>query len=645
MKPADNPKLRSIFESAHGQQQYSPLSNLLSKGIDYDRIKDCLHYSSVHRGDHEDWLAEIRRWLIDKVDPEVIEDQEQIPHDYLRGLRALGCLSARIPIAYAGGGLDQSSYSRMLETVASHSEVLALVVSVQQLGVAQGLLSAQKLYPECANTLQLSETYLQRLADNQLGAFCLTTPETGSDPSRLQTIARAIPDGDGFELEGDWHCGGKLYTTLGSVADIYMMLAVVVYPGEKIESLETGQRITAFLVERETSGIEIRPLSFCGWRGLPNAAIRLNRVRIPAVNRVGKVGDGLKIAFMNLASGRINISAIAVGMMKQLTRSARWWSVERVQGGKSIGEHQLNREQLIDIHCYCYAAESFLRYVSSLSDQGKADIRLEAAMLKLFCSHSLFKIADQTLQLRGGRGYETYASQHRRGDIALPVERLFRSARMLQIGEGGSNILRLYIMRCLFNSALNQKKELQNTKSPRLFFSLVSEYCRAYLLPRRTKSEGMPVCLENPMQFVSGATRRLFRQCVYEFLKEGLCYCLLAAKTRLRGQNIPLTTPIQNLENRQQFLADCSEIALELAAMTVCCLRAAASLTNNEIELAAEYCIRSRERIEILFVQIRQRSVDREDHITQMSDKIMRADYAETFEDNLVPWDLPGIES
>ena len=461
MKQSDYDRFKSTFESAQGKQQPSLFSALLSGQVNLQAINNNLLFWKANANKNTNLLNTIKQWMANEIDPEKIENKEKIPEKYLHGLRKLGCLSAKIPEQYGGLGVSQITFSKLLELLGSYSEVLALIVSVQQLGVAQGLLSAKKLETDLtqAQGEELRKKYLKKLASNAIGAFSLTTPETGSDPSRLQTIARLSQDQQYYELSGNNYKGGKLFTTLGTIADVYIMLAVVLYQNENIDDIEPRKRITAFIVDRDLPGISIQALDFCGWRGLPNAAITLDNVVVSSKNQLGKIGDGLKIAFMNLSSGRINIAAISLGMMKQLARISRWWGVERVQGGKPIGEHELNTHQLLKMNASVYAAESFLQCVSALADQTDTDTRLEAAMLKLFTSHALYTVADDTLQLRGGRGYERYASQQRRGDTAVPVERLFRSARMMKIGEGGSNILQLYIMRCILDDFFKEYKK------------------------------------------------------------------------------------------------------------------------------------------------------------------------------------------
>jgi len=644
-------RFKKTFEFSHGQQGNSPFSELLTGKINYSAINSYLsHWKKATDG--VSLLERLHDWLVVDVDPERIENSSKIPDSYLNELRAFGCLRAKIPKEYGGLGLSQCQYSKLLEELGSRSEVLALVVSVQQLGVAQGLLSLKKLERNQRQQQQdevLRKKYLKQLATHALGAFCLTTPETGSDPSGLQTIARVSADGNHFEISGDWSAGGKLFTTLGTIADIYIMLAVVVYPAEDINKVDPRKRITAFIVERAYAGITVKPLSFCGWHGLPNAAIKLDKVKIPKENIVGAVGDGLKIAFMNLGSGRINISAISLGMMKHLGRVARWWGAERVQGGKPIGEHELNTEQLVNMNASIYACESFLQFVSAFADHTDVDIRLEAAMLKLFSSHALVDIADETLQLRGGRGYESYASQASRGDTAVAVERLFRSARMMKIGEGGSNVLKLYIMRCLLNDFLKEYEKIVN-RSLSLVSRIISlvkvigHYAKGYLFPIRSSEQNRSSPLYLHMSYVPKAQQGLKRLLMGKVITQYLIYYqIIVVSYFQKHPRQDITKPRVRIEQQQVVLGYSAEIAMLLSVMTVTCQRAVQGESPHAIALADEFCIRARDQIAIYFIKIKKHRQARSSTISDLGAKIMRGDYADLLEQNIVREHLPNI--
>jgi len=653
VKQSDYARFKDTFEAAHGQQIPSPFSKQLSGQVGYTLVAECLAYWKEQSVEDDPLLKDARQWLISEVDPEEIENHQQIPDAYLQGLRRLGCMHARIPEEYGGLGISQCRYSRLLEKIGSCSEVLALVVSVQQLGVAQGLLSLKKLELKQGKTNEQGEAlrrrYLKRLAEDAIGAFCLTTPETGSDPSRMQTTAMASADGHFFILNGNEQVGGKLYTTLGTIADVYIMLAVVVYPCEDVARIDPRERITAFLVDREYPGISVTPLQFCGWRGLPNAAIRLENVRVPKENIVGAIGDGLKIAFMNLGSGRVNIAAISLGMMKQLEGVARWWGVERVQGGKPIGEHELNTDQLVGMNASIFAAESYLQFVSALADRLHSDIRLEAAMLKLFASHTLVDIADETLQLRGGRGYETYASQSLRGDTAVAVERLYRSARMMKIGEGGSNILQLYVMRCLLDDLLQDYKKLSQKGIPLWrktirFVSSGAHYAKRYLFAQSFPKTPMPTLLRRHMRYAIKQNKRLIRLLLHKIAEEHRIYYQRRISSIVRNRPAePIPRPDKSFEQRQMLLGHYAQIAVALSVMTVTCLRAAKDNDPAGVELADEFCTRMRETIAVHFMKIGSHSAKREESMRSRGEKIMQGDYTDAVEHDIVRLDLPHV--
>ncbi len=639
---------RQILEDSHEKMRPSPFSGFLDHGIDYESIAVT---ESETSGDS--MLAAVEKWLADFVDPERIETDGKIPAEYLDGLRKLGCFRARIPKEYGGLGLPQSVFVRLLELIASRSEVLALVVSVQQLGVIQSLLSGRDLdLGQSVERQSAGETlrrkYLPWLAESALGAFCLTTAEAGSDPGRLQTFAHASDDRHSFRLSGTWQRGGKLFTTLGTIADCYLMLAVVLYPGENPETIDRRGRITAFLVDRETPGITTKALEFCGWRGLPNAAIQLEDVRVEHTQMVGGVGDGLKIAFKNLASGRINIAAICLGMMKQLERGARWWAARRIQGGKPIAEHALNTQALLNMAASIYAVESYIRFVAGLADRPGSDVRLEAAILKLFSSDALIQTADDTLQIRGGRGYETYASQSRRGEFALPVERLYRSARMMRIGEGGSNVLLLYTIRCLLDTLIADYQSLARggggiVATCKRLIEFGGRFLSGIYGRKKLPADLSGHALRRHFVFIERNRSRLLRLVYREILREGLSYYGKRLWNAIQVKKSPdkLLSPDQSFEQRQVLLAYFAEIAMDLSVMAVTCLRAVRHQDEHATELADQFCNGSAERIAIHHLRISSLSRRIESSTRNRGRKLVSGEYASILEQGILPLELP----
>ncbi len=642
MKRSDYERFKATVEAADQQPIQSPFSSLLTAHPDLHAVKNYL-VKQANSSQHEpDIQQKVKSWLETEIDPEVIETRKQIPPEYLAGLRKTGCLSAKIPEQYNGKGLSQIQFSRLLELIASRSEVLALVVSVQQLGVIQALLSQQKL-ENAQNQEQsqhLRQRYLKQLAKNAVGAFCLTTPETGSDPSRLMTLAHISKNGQTVVISGNRQQGGKLYTSLGTIADVYLMLAVVLYPGETIDQVEPRKRITAFIIDRNTKGISTQALNFCGWHGLPNAAIELNQVTIPIQQQLGQVGEGLKIAFMNLGTGRINISAIALGMMKPLCHVSCWWGNKRIQGGKAIGLHELNTEQLLKMNANIYASESYLNYCSALADDPKADIRLEAAMLKLFSSQVLNDIADQTMQIRGGRGYESYASQTSRGETAIAVERLYRSARMLKIGEGGSNILQLYIMRCLLDSIIQQFKnfnaDIPSSQNSFLYLlKLTKQGWQAFRQQNGTNYHfSYPLFKQRNKQLrqqQARLKRYLARQLILEY-KDNVLKSVIGNNKASRS----IKSLANQLEQRQVMIGHCAQIASLIAIAQTGLIQAELKPSSQSKVLAECFSQQALDEIQIQFMQLARHNRYQSRKLMFLGQQILNDNFADTIKNNVL---------
>lgn len=270
-------------------------------------------------------------------------------------------------------------------------------------------------------------------------------------------------------------------------------------------------------------------------------------------------------------------------------------------------------------------------------------------MLKLFSSHTLVDIADETLQLRGGRGYESYVSQASRGDTAVAVERLFRSARMMKIGEGGSNVLKLYIMRCLLNDFLKEYEKIVN-RSLSLVSRIISlvkvigHYAKGYLFPTRSSEQNRSSPLYLHMRYVLKAQQGLKRLLMVKFITQYLIYYQIIVVSYF--QKYPrqdITKPRVRIEQQQVVLGYSAEIAMLLSVMTVTCQRAAQGESPHAIALADEFCIRARDQIAIYFIKIKKHRQARSSTINELGAKIMRGDYADLLEQNIVREHLPNI--
>ena len=236
--------------------------------------------------------------------------------------------------------------------------------------------------------------------------------------------------------------GRKLWATNGTIADIAVVMAKV----PKSEGHRGG--ISAFVVRYDSEGITVEHRNaFMGLRGIENSVTRLDNVFVPEENRIAREGDGLKIALSTLNTGRLALMASAVGAAKWATKIAREWSTERVQWGRPIGKHDAVAQKVAFIAGSAFGLEAMLDVAGRLADNKANDVRIEAALCKVYGSELAWRVIDELLQVRGGRGYETAASLKARGEKPVPVEQMMRDMRVNRIFEGSSEIMHLLIAR------------------------------------------------------------------------------------------------------------------------------------------------------------------------------------------------------
>lgn len=268
------------------------------------------------------FLDQLRSVCVDEIDGAVIEREARVPDEYVKALARIGVFGIKIPRKYGGLGLSQVGYNRALMLLGdAHPSLGALVSAHQSIGVPEPV--------KQFGTEEQKQAFLPRCARGAISAFLLTEPDVGSDPARLASTATPVDDGEAYELDGV-----KLWTTNGVVAELLVVMARVP------EHAHGRGGITAFVVEADSPGITVeRRNAFMGLRGIENGLTRLTRVRIPAANRIGREGDGLKIALTTLNTGRLSIPALCTAASKWSLKIAREWSVARVQWGKPVGGH------------------------------------------------------------------------------------------------------------------------------------------------------------------------------------------------------------------------------------------------------------------------------------------------------------------
>ncbi|MFN8586582.1 MAG: acyl-CoA dehydrogenase family protein [Candidatus Eisenbacteria bacterium] len=526
----------------------------------------------------EPFLAKLEQFLREHVDNEVIERDAKIPDAVVQGLRDMGAFGIKIPVEYGGLGLSQYTYCRAMSLVSSvNASLVALLSAHQSIGVPGPV----KMFGNDEQKHRL----LPRLAKGAISAFALTEEEVGSDPARMTTVAVPTEDGSAYVLNGT-----KLWITNGTVAELMVVMART--PGK---DGKPGP-ISAFVVETNSPGFEVvKRLQFMGLRGIENAVLKFTNVRVPKENLLWGEGKGLKLALVTLNTGRLTIPAGCAALGKWALGVCRQWANARQQWGKNVGRHDAIAQMLAKMAADTYAMEAIADLGSLLADRGKADIRLEAAIGKMWNTDVGWALVDDAIQIRGGRGYETAQSLASRGDVPVALEQAMRDMRINKIFEGSNQVMRLFIAREALDVHLKVAGDvvMPNVPMDRRLAGLVrSGLFYAGWYPTRWLGWGhWPQysefgALAGHMRWIERTSRRLARQVFHLMVVNGPA-----------------------LERRQSQLFRCVDAGAELFAMAVTCSRALRDTRKgigegSAIALADTFCRAARRRVDASFAAI-----------------------------------------
>lgn len=575
---------RAALEMAEASRDTRELSgfaaSLFNGDPDFRLVFPFPLQSQEDRDQGDAFLRKLDRFLDEETDPDAIDRDGEIPDSVFAGLAELGAFGIKIPTKYGGLGLSQTNYSRAAMRLGAHcGNLTALLSAHQSIGVPQPLL--------VFGTEAQKQKYLPLCAKGGVSAFALTEHDVGSDPARMKTEARLSEDGTHFILNGE-----KLWCTNGLKAKVLIVMARTPMEGKR-------HATTAFLVPIDSPGVEIvTRCRFMGLKALYNGVIRFTNVKIPREDVVFEEGKGLRVALTTLNTGRLTLPAACVGLMKRCLEISLRWSKKREQWGQAIGKHQAIAGKIADIAADALATEALVLYTSALVDVDKsADIRLEAALAKLWGTEAGWRAADQTMQIKGGRGYETADSLRNRGETPDPIERLLRDSRINTIFEGSTEIMHLFIAREALDPHLRRGAAALDSRKPmseRLSAALKAGFFYAGWYPTRylPRPAHIPADLDAPLRRELKHVARLSRK-----LSRALFHAM--------ARNGP------KLERQQLLLSRFVNIGAELLAMTAVVSYAHAIkdrhddiITSHAKNTARYVCQRGRRRIAAWFREV-----------------------------------------
>src|SRR4051812_16323074 len=562
--------------------------------------------AQVEKG--ERFLENLRTFLVEHVDPLEIERDAKLPDHVIQGLKDLGALGMKVPEEYGGLGLSQVHYNRALALASTwHSALATLLSAHQSIGLGEPL----RLF----GSEEQKREWLPKLSKTHISAFLLTEPDVGSDPARLSTEAKPTDDGSGYVLDGR-----KLWATNGAIADVVVVMAKV----PKSEGHRGG--ISAFILPYDTDGVTVEHRNaFMGLRGIENSVTKLDNVFVPKENLIAKEGMGLKIALTTLNTGRLALPAICVGASKWATKVAREFAAERVQWGQPVGKHDAVAQKIGFIAATAFGLEAMVDVASRLADNKQNDIRIEAAIAKLYGSELGWQVVDELMQIRGGRGYETAESLKARGEKPVPVEQAMRDMRINRIFEGSTEIMHLLIAREAVDKHLEVAGEILEgdgglAEKAKVAMGAARFYSR--WLPQLAVGQG-----QNPRSFDDFGT-----------LAKHLRFAERASRKLARSTFYAMTRYQAGLEQKQAVLGRIVDIGAELFGIASAVVYASTisrehpERADSAFELADLFAAQAHRRVDALFAAL---WANDDDQAYETAQKVLDGRY-EWLEDEII---------
>jgi alkylation response protein AidB-like acyl-CoA dehydrogenase len=593
------------------------VGQLFLGNLNLDLIHPFPEQPEADKKEADEFLAKLERFLAENVDADKIDEQGEYDYSLFEGFKELGAWGMKIPKEYGGLGFSATNYNRAIGLVATWcGSSVAWLSAHQSIGVPQPL----KLF----GTPEQKKKWLPRLANGAISAFALTEPGVGSDPAKMETRAVPSPDGKGWILNGE-----KLWCTNGLKAELIVVMAQT--PPKVVKGKEKKQ-ITAFVLETNTPGVEIaHRCQFMGLRGIGNVLIRFKDVFIPKENLLWGEGLGLKLALITLNTGRLTIPAGCAAIGRRMVEIGKDWANERVQWGAPIGKHDAVAAKLSWMASHTFAMEAIVWLTSGLADRGDVDLRLEAAMAKLFNTEVAWQVVDHLAQVRGGRGYETAKSLRERGEKAYPVERIMRDMRINRIFEGTSEIQHLFIAR-----------EAVDPHMKRGYKILLPETPAGEKLSAAAKA-GAFYATWYPAKYLGWSRAPKFG----EFGKLGQHVGFIERNSRHLARSIfhAMMRYQAKLEKKQMVLFRIVDIGTDLFAMSAAVsyatmLAGKKDGRENAVDLADVFCREARMRIETNF---RQLFSNHDDESYKLVSKLLKGDY-EWFKGQMVEPEMPTAQ-